>query len=48
MHAELDTDTYQLGIKIPDAQMKALHDTGALYRHDWHPEWNYTLHPPRD
>jgi Rhodopirellula transposase DDE domain len=48
VHAELDTDTYQLGIKIPDAQMKALHDTGTLHRHDWHPEWNYTLHPPRN
>jgi hypothetical protein len=48
VHAELDTDTYQLGIKIPDAQMKALHDTGTLHRHDWHPEWNYTLHPPQE
>jgi hypothetical protein len=48
VHAELDTDTYPTGVKIPDAQMKALHDTGTLYRHDWHPEWNYTLNPPRD
>ena len=48
VHAELDTDTYPTGVKIPDAQMKALHDTGALYRHDWHPEWNYTLNPPQD
>jgi hypothetical protein len=23
--------------------MNALHDTGTLRRHDWHPEWNYTL-----
>jgi hypothetical protein len=45
VHAELDTDTYPTGIKIPDAQMKALHDNGALHRHDWHPEWNYTLNP---
>jgi DDE family transposase len=45
VHAELDTATYQLGIKIPDTQMKALHDTGTLRRHDWHPEWNYTLNP---
>jgi len=28
----------------PDAQMKALHDTG-VHRHDWHPEWNYTFNP---
>jgi transposase len=45
VHAELDTDTYPVGVKIPDAQMKALHDTGALHHHDWHPEWNYTLNP---
>jgi len=48
VHAELDTDTYPVGVKIPDAQMKALHDTGVLHRHDWHPEWNYTLNPPRN
>jgi len=46
VHAELDTDTYPVGVKIPDHQMKALHDSGALNRHDWHPEWNYTLNPP--
>jgi hypothetical protein len=28
--------------------MKALHDTGTLRRHDWHPEWNYTLNPPQE
>ena len=48
VHAELDTDTYPTGIKIPDTQMKALHDNGALHRHDWHPEWNYTLNPPEN
>ncbi len=48
VHAELDTHTYPAGIKIPDAQMQALHDTGALTRHDWHPEWNYTLKPPKN
>jgi transposase len=47
VHAELDTTTYPAGIKIPDAQMKALLDSGALRRHDWHPEWNYTLNPPK-
>jgi hypothetical protein len=26
--------------------MNALRDTGTLRRHDWHPEWNYTLNPP--
>jgi transposase len=47
VHAELDTDTYPTGVKIPDTQIKALHDTGALHRHHWHPEWNYTLSPPQ-
>jgi len=47
VHAELDTDTYPTGVKIPDTQIKALHDTGALHRHHWHPEWNYTLRPPQ-
>jgi hypothetical protein len=44
--AELDTSTYPSGIKIPDKQMQALHDTDVLRRHDWHPEWNYTLNHP--
>jgi len=48
VHAELDTHTYPIGVKIPDAQMNALHDSGVLHRHDWHPEWNYTLNPPRN
>ena len=43
VHAELDTATYPTGIKIPDAQMKALDDTGTLHRHDWHPRME--LHP---
>ena len=47
VHAELDTSTYPTGVKIPDAEINALHDTGALLRHDWHPEWNYSLHPTR-
>jgi Rhodopirellula transposase DDE domain len=48
VHAELDTGTYPSGIKIPDKQMKALHEAGTLRRHDWHPEWNYTLEPPKN
>ena len=43
-----NTTTYPTGVKIPDAQMNALRDTGTLRRHDWHPEWNYTLNPPHD
>ncbi len=47
VHAELDTDTYPVGVKIPDTQMNALQDTGALHRHEWHPEWNYSLNPSK-
>jgi hypothetical protein len=45
VHAELDTTTYQTGLKIPDDEMKALGAEGILTLHDFHGEWNYTLHP---
>jgi Rhodopirellula transposase DDE domain len=41
VRAELDTGTYPPGAKISDEQMAAL----PLHRHDWHGDWNYTLHP---
>ena len=41
VHAELDTSAYDTGVKVSDAQMQAL----PLARHDWHGDWNYTLHP---
>ena len=41
VHAELDTHTYDTGIRITDEQMQAL----PVDRHDWHGEWNYTLRP---
>jgi transposase len=41
VHAELDPGSYATGAKISDAQLAAL----PLTRHDWHPDWNYTLHP---
>jgi hypothetical protein len=41
VRAELDTSTYQTGIQISQAQLDAL----PLTRHDWHGDWNYTLHP---
>ncbi len=47
VHAELDTGTYPTGMKIPDRDMKALTTTGVLVRHDFHGEWNYTLHTTR-
>lgn len=43
--AVLDENEYPAGIKIPDQQMRQLETTGVLTRHDWHGEWNYTLHP---
>jgi hypothetical protein len=45
VHAELDTSTYPTGTKIPDHVMADLAETGALSRHEWHPDWNYTLNP---
>ena len=41
VHAELDTSTYDTGVKISDRQMEAL----PLTRHNWHGDWNYTLRP---
>ncbi|QSE81054.1 ISAzo13 family transposase [Rhodococcus koreensis] len=48
VRAELDTAEYPTGVKIPDRDMAALTDTGTLTRHDFHGEWNYTLHPNPD
>src|SRR3954463_13689221 len=41
VRAELDEGEYATGVRVTDAQMKAL----PLERHDWHGDWNYTLHP---
>jgi len=46
VHAELDTSTYPTGLTIPDSTMKALSESGTLTRHEWHPDWNYSLKPP--
>ena len=43
VHAELDTNAYPRGIKIPDEDMNALETTGILTRHDFHGDWNYTM-----
>jgi hypothetical protein len=45
VHAQLDTNEYPIGVKIPDRQMKALETSRVLTRHQWHGEWNYTLRP---
>ena len=41
VQAEPGTGSYATGAKITDAQLAAL----PLTRHDWHPDWNYTLRP---
>jgi transposase len=41
VRAELDTRPCPTGETVTDAQMAAL----PLDRHDWHGDWNYTLHP---
>jgi len=41
VRAELDAGAYDTGARVSDRQMEAL----PLTRHDWHGDWNYTLHP---
>ncbi|MGI5133354.1 ISAzo13 family transposase [Streptomyces sp. CA-106110] len=41
VEAALDTNTYDTGIKVTDAEIDAL----AMSRHRFHGDWNYTLHP---
>jgi len=42
--AKLDTCSYPTGIKVSDREMQAL----PITRHEFHGDWNYTLHPTRD
>jgi hypothetical protein len=42
--AELDTGTYETGIKISDREMRAL-EARSLKREDFHGDWNYALLP---
>jgi hypothetical protein len=41
VHAELDPGRYPTGAEVSDAAMAAL----PITRHDFHGDWNYTLHP---
>jgi hypothetical protein len=41
VHAALDTNSYDTGIRVSDRQHEAL----PVTRHDWHGDWNYTLRP---
>lgn len=43
VQAMLDTNTYPKGIKITDKDMKAF-EARHLKRHDFHGNWNYTVH----
>jgi hypothetical protein len=41
--ASRDTGTYPTGEKLSDKDMRQLEKT-RITRHDWHPDWNYTIH----
>ena len=41
--ASHDTGSYPIGEKITGKEMRQLEKT-RITRHDWHPEWNYTIH----
>jgi hypothetical protein len=41
VRAELDRGRYPLGVKVCDEELAAV----PLVRHEFHGEWNYTLHP---
>ena len=43
--AQLDTRDYPRGVKITRAQLRDMEDAGALTRHGFHGEWNYTISP---
>lgn len=42
--AKLDTRTYPLGVKVPNAEMDNLLLTRAVF----HGDWNYTIHPRKE
>jgi hypothetical protein len=41
VQADLDTGHYPTGVKVNDKDLAAV----PLHRHDWHGDWNYTIHP---
>lgn len=45
INADRDTGHYPTGIKIPAKEIKQLQTTGQLTPHNWHGDWNYTIHP---
>jgi hypothetical protein len=43
VYARLDPGIYPDKIRVPDAELAAVN----LHRHEFHPEWNYTIKPRR-
>jgi DDE family transposase len=43
VYARLDENDYPKGLKVTKAQLAAVN----LARHDWHPDWNYSIKPSR-
>ncbi|MDX6720253.1 MAG: hypothetical protein QOJ63_2507, partial [Solirubrobacteraceae bacterium] len=41
VYARLDPGEYEKGIKVSATELAAVNIT----RHDFHPDWNYTIHP---
>ncbi len=41
IHAELDENTYEPGIKVSDEELAGL----AIERDNFHGEWGYKIHP---
>ncbi len=41
---ENDLGTYEKGIKISDRQIREL-EASQLHRHEFHGDWNYSMHP---
>jgi len=41
VRCQIDPNSYPAGIKVSDAELKAVN----LIRHDFHGEWNYTINP---
>ncbi len=41
--ADINPNTYEKGIKISNAQLRAVN----IKKHDFHGEWNYTISPSR-
>jgi hypothetical protein len=44
IEADLDTRSYPIGVTVTDAELAAI----PIRKHEWHPDWNYSIlpHPP--